>query len=161
MAASLHPHTDLAPAEFSPTPELVRVAMVVLAVAGVAGLWKGAAEAMQQGRLNVPPPVSTATPAVAALPTVGATADTLLPPQSLGPAATPAPAPAKAALRPEPAAPEPGSDAPAVTPVVVESAPAAAPAVQPAPAVSAEEQDYAPEDDFEPAPPDEEYYPPD
>lgn len=157
MAASLPADNEFAPAEFSPTPELVRIAVIVLAVAGVAGLWKGAAEAIGQGPVRAPPPASSngATPATAfALPTVGATADTLLPPQALGSTVATPPAPVKAAPRVESAS-EPEVAAPAEGPLIVEVAPA-----QPA-APAAAEAEAAPSDDLEQAPLADEAYPPD
>ena len=104
MAVSLSADDEFAPTEFSPPPELVRIAVIVLAVAGVAGLWKGAAYSIQQGPVSAPPPASVGprtTPAVAtALPAVGATSDTLLPPRALGASVTPPP-PAPPAPREE------------------------------------------------------------
>ena len=84
MSASVSPPDDeFTPAEFSPSPELVRVAVVVLAVAGVAGLWKGLATAAPE--VPAPVPVVAASTPATALPAVSATSDTLLPPQALGP----------------------------------------------------------------------------
>ena len=152
MAASLWSSSDYAPTAFSPTPETVKIAVAMLAVAGLAGLWRGAAETMDRG--NAEPPAVDESRAVRAqaLPMVAATADTMIPAQAAETLA-PAPVAAKPARAPSAPAAEPEAEAAPAS----EAAPA--PVVEAAPAATAPtDRDLAepvvvPDEEFAPPPP--------